>query len=382
MRNLRILVFSATFGAGHFRAAEAVIEAMMKEYPTAEITHLDCGQLLSKTFNTMLKGIYLEMIKHAPRLWGKFYSRTSKMNPDSLFQRSLNKLGQRGFLKYIRSFQPDLIVCTYPTVAGVLARLRLSRVLDIPLVTVVTDYAVHSQWIHQGVDLYIVGCQGVYEELVARGVDPRRVKVTGIPVSLKFERSLNRSEIAARLGLLPDRPTILVMGGAYGVLSGIKKVCAALMQTTIPLQFIVVCGQNQRLFKSLDDLMEQTRHPVLRFGYVNNVEELMAASDIIITKAGGLIVSEALTKQLPLIIFKPIPGQEEQNAVFINRMGAGRIVDSHEALVDLVKTLVEKPDELRKMREAAAHAIPGFAAERAVAFMMQLISPIAEKKTG
>ena len=157
MTKLRVLIFSATFGAGHVRAAEAISEAIRAKEPSAEIVHLDFGEFLNKTINKVIKSTYIELIKHTPKLWGKFYYRTSKISPHSVFQRFLNRLGRRGFLEYIHSLQPDLVICTYPTVAGILAELRLRQTLDIPLVTVLTDYAIHSQWVHLGVDLYIVG---------------------------------------------------------------------------------------------------------------------------------------------------------------------------------------------------------------------------------
>ncbi|MDA8443256.1 MAG: UDP-N-acetylglucosamine--LPS N-acetylglucosamine transferase, partial [Peptococcaceae bacterium] len=120
MKNLRVLVFSASFGAGHVRAADAAIEALRNKEPNIEITHLDFGAFLSKTFNKVIKNTYIELIKHSPKLWGKFYHRTSKIAPDSVLQRFLNKLGRTEFVKYIHTLQPDLIICTYPTVAGVL----------------------------------------------------------------------------------------------------------------------------------------------------------------------------------------------------------------------------------------------------------------------
>lgn len=373
MEKLRVLIFSATFGAGHVRAAEALIESLRAKEPGVDITHLDFGTFLSKTFNSVIKNTYIELIKHTPKLWGKFYYRTAKIPPDSVFQRFLNRLGQREFVKYIQELKPDLVICTYPTVAGVLAQQRLKGVLDVPLVTVVTDYAVHSQWIHPGVDLYIVGCEDVYEGLVARGINPRSIRVTGIPVSPKFERVLDRQEALVNLGLSTDRLTFLVMGGAYGVLGGAKWVCKILADTHYPIQSMVVCGQDEKLYKSLDPVLEEAKNPLKRYGFVRNVDELMSASDIIITKAGGLTVSEALTKRVPLIIFKPIPGQEEENANYLEEIGAGRVAKNEEELETIIYNLLEHPKDLERMRRAAAKAVPGRAAEQAVEEMLALL---------
>lgn len=371
--DLRILVFSATFGAGHVRAAEATIEAIRAKAPGAEITHLDFGAFLSKTLNKIVKNTYIELIKHTPRLWGKFYYRTSKIRPDSVVQRLINILGRREFLDYIKELRPNVIICTYPTIAGVLGELRLKRVLQIPIVTVVTDYAVHSQWVHPGVDLYIVGNEEVFQGLTTRGIDPNRIRITGIPISPKFEKKLDREEISSRLKLLPNRLTFLVMGGAFGVLGGAKGVCKILVEAEEAVQALVVCGQDEKLFRSLEGLSDEAKNPLIRFGYIKNVEELMTVADIIITKAGGLTVSEALTKRLPLIIYKPIPGQEEENAYFVERIGAAKLAKTEEELEKIIHHILSHPEEITKMREAAAKALPGNAAEKAVDSMFLLL---------
>ncbi|HEX3011578.1 MAG TPA: glycosyltransferase [Syntrophomonadaceae bacterium] len=379
MRNIRVLVFSATYGAGHERAAQAVIEEIGMQSPNAEITHLDCGVLLSRTFNTIIKSTYLGMIKHTPKLWGKFYYDTARISPDSKLQIILNNMGKSGIIKYINDLRPDLIICTYPTIAGVLAQLRLRHIIDVPLVTVVTDYTVHSQWIHKGVDLYIVGCRDVYRGFVDRGIDSESIRITGIPVSPRFEAEVNREEIMDRLGLIPELPTILIMGGAYGVISNPKGICQVIADMALPSQAIVVCGHNRKLYQSLEEIVENSRNPIMRFGFVNNIEELMTVSDLMVTKAGGLIVSEALTKRLPLLIFKPIPGQEEENTKFIRKMGAGIAVNSLKTLEKTVYDLLEHPDKLEKMSQAASRAWTERSAERAVNHMLQLVDSTPAK---
>jgi processive 1,2-diacylglycerol beta-glucosyltransferase len=371
--DLRIIIFSASYGAGHVRAAEALIEAIRMKAPSAEITHVDSMAFLSRPLNKVIKGTYIEMIKHSPRLWGKFYYRTSKIPPHSALQRLLNIVGRSEFLSYIEKLRPDVIICTYPVIAGVLAQLRLRGVLKVPVVTVVTDYAVHSQWIHQGVDLYIVGNKDVYEGLVFRGIDPKNIKITGIPVNPRFEQLIDRQSVREKLHLNPERPVFMIMGGAYGVLGGIKKVCRMLADSEVPVQSIIVCGRDEKLYRSMDGIVAEAKNPMHRFGFVQNVEDLMAVSDIIITKAGGLTVSEALTQHLPLIIFKPIPGQEEENAHFIQRIGAGLVVQTEDELEETMYRLLRNPQEIERMRLAAAKALPGKAAEQATNYIFELI---------
>lgn len=373
MGDLRIIVFSASYGAGHVRAAEALIEEIQMKAPSAEITHIDFMAFVSKTLNKVIKNTYIEMIKHSPRLWGKFYYRTSKISSDSVLNRIMTVIGRHEFLDYIEKLRPDLIICTYPVIAGVLAKLRLRGVLKAPVVTVVTDYAVHSQWIHQGVDLYIVGNKDVFEDLVSRGIDPQIIKITGIPVNPRFEQTLDQQAICEQLKLLPDRPVFLIMGGAYGVLGSMKKVCQSLADSEVPVQSLIVCGRDEKLYKMMDGIVAEAKNPMHRFGFVKNVEDLMAVSDIIITKAGGLTVSEALTRHLPLLILKPIPGQEEENARFIQRIGAGLVVQTEDELEETVHRLLRNPQDLKQMRQAASKALPGKAAEKAVQYIFDLL---------
>jgi len=374
LKQLRVLVFSAAFGNGHLRAAEAVIEGILIKHPSAEIRHLDFGDFLNQPINTVIKNVYSEIIKYVPKLWGRLYYETGKVQPRSKSQHFLSQLGRSKFLKYIQGFKPDFIVCTYPTVASILAQLRLERTLQVPVITIITDYTVHSHWVHQGVDGYIVACTEVSKKLVSWGINAQRIHVTGIPVSPKFEEALDRRHIITKLGLKPDLPTFLVMGGSYGVLKSAKRICKKLADSLVPVQVMIVCGKNKKLYLSLEEVIAQGRNLMLRFEFVDNVEELMTISDLIITKAGGLTVSEALTKHLPLVIYKPIPGQEEENAHFIQRIGAGCVAGNEEELGQLLNRFLRHPEEIEKMRKKAAVALPGHSTERAVEDILQLAS--------
>lgn len=381
LKPLRILVFSASFGAGHQKAAEAIIETIKNVEPNSRIIHEDFMALINKALNYVMRNSYIKLIKRAPKLWGRFYNRTQKISEDSVFQRLLNTLGRSQFLKYIDSIQPDVIVCTYPTVAGVLAQLRLNGKLTVPLVTVITDYTVHSQWIHQGVDLYIVGSSKIYDGLVERGIDPKMIQVTGIPVNPRFESKTDKSKILTKLGLEQNRMTFLIMGGAYGVLGKAKWMCKLIAMSQAALQVIVVCGKDRRLYKSLDSVIEEARNPMVRFDFINNVDELMTAADVIITKAGGLTVTEALTKHLPMVIYKPIPGQEENNAHFIQEIGAARIAYTDKEFVGIIDEFIKTPHLLRKMSDAADKALVNHSAEQAVKSILELAADCSIRTT-
>jgi len=374
LKRLRVLLFSAAFGNGHLRAAEAVIEGIKIKHPSAEIIHLDFGDFLNRRINTVIKYVYSKIIKYIPKVWGRFYYKTAKVHLRPQSEHFLSRLGSREFLKYINVYKPDFIVCTYPTVSSILAQLRLEQLLEVPVITIITDYTVHSHWIHHGVDAYIVSCTEVKESLLSWGIKAQRVHVTGIPVSLKFLGKMDRIHMITKLGLKSDVPTFLVMGGSYGVLKSAKRICKKLADSLVPIQTIIVCGKNKKLYISLDEVIAQGRNPVLRFEFVDNVEELMSVSDLIITKAGGLTVSEALTKHLPLLIYKPIPGQEEENAHYIQRIGAGCVAGDEEELELLLSRFLKQPEDIESMRRKAAEALPSHSTERAVEEMLRLVS--------
>lgn len=379
MKPTRVLVFSATFGAGHLKAAEALIETIKNTKPSVEILHEDSVAMLSKNLNYFFCAVYITLMKRAPKIWGIFYKLTQELSENSLLQRFLNMFGRSQFVNYLNKSKPDIIVCTYPTVAGVLAQLRVRGELKIPVAAVVTDYTIHRQWIHRGVDVYIVGSAKVYNGFIARGIEPSRIQISGIPVHPRFERHLNKQDILGRLGLPKNRLTFLVMCGACGVLEKAKWICKLIANVQASVQVIVVCGNDQKLYSSLDNVVQEARNPIVRFKFVNNVDELMSAADILITKAGGLIVSEALTKHIPMIIFKPIPGQEENNARFVNEIGAGRLAFSDEQFEKIINELIENPFEIEKMSAASIRAFPGHSAEKAVQVILELAADFSQR---
>ncbi|WP_088227201.1 glycosyltransferase [Desulfosporosinus sp. FKB] len=373
MKELRVLVFSASFGNGHLRAAEAVIEGIKMKVPSAEIIHLDFGAFLNIRVNSIIKDFYSGLLRRAPKLWGRFYYKTGKKQPQSMSQRLLNQIGRSNFLNYIQQVKPDLIVCTYPTVSSILAQLRVKQILLVPVATVITDYTAHSHWVHPGVDCYIVACAKVKDLLMSWGIQAQNIHVTGIPVSPRFEYNADRLSICKTLGLTLGLPTVLFMGSSYGVCESTKRICQKLANSQVPVQCLIVCGHNDKLYNSLDEVIAEARNPLLRYRFAHNVEELMSVSDLIITKAGGLTVSEALTKHLPLVIFRPIPGQEEENAQYIREVGAGCIAESEEELDQRLRYFLEHPEEIERMRTKAAMVSEGHSAERAVEEMLQLV---------
>ena len=247
-------------------------------------------------------------------------------------------------------FKPDAIVCTQAFPCGMVADYKKTFNLRIPIVGILTDYAPHSYWIYHNVDQYIVPSGETGDKLIADGIDPSKIKVYGIPIDSKFQVSFNKDEICARMGLDKNKPRVLVMGGTQG-LGPIKELVRLLERSRLDLQLIIACGTNKKLYKWLKTGRYQKKTMVLP--YAANIDELMQASDIIITKPGGITTAEALAKGLPMLIIHPLPGQEAMNTKFLLKEGVAVKAESPEDAEILLEELLENNTKLKAMGEKA-----------------------------
>lgn len=348
----RVLILSATYGEGHQRASLAVRDALLANNPAMDVQIVDYIQMVHPMLNSFARYFYLKSVRFVPALYGLFYKGTSKIAPSSLIQRRLNRLGYEELEAFLHVFRPDLVLSTFPTPAGVMSLLRERGLTAIPTATVITDHAVHSQWIHRYTDHYFVGSEHVKRGLMLRGVPATRVTVSGIPIGNAFLQPVDRPAVLKRLGMREGMPTLLVMGGAYGVLGDIVQICDELFQSEFDMQVIVVCGRNDKLRQSVEALRPAAKHPVWVFGFTREVHELMAVSDLILTKAGGLTVSEALAMEVPMLLYRPIPGQETQNAAFLVRSRVAVLAKTRKQVFAHVERLLGgSPARLSRMKE-------------------------------
>ncbi len=347
----RMLILSASYGEGHQQAALAVRDALMEENPGLDLQIVDYLDMVHPMLNSVARYCYMKSVRFAPSLYGLFYKGTSRIAPSSLIQRRLNHLGYEDLADYLSAYKPDVILSTFPTPAGVVSLLKERGLINIPGATVITDHAIHSQWIHHYTDHYFVGSEHVKRGLMIRGVDEDRISVTGIPVRPAFLAAKNRAGVRLKLGLEEDYPTILIMGGAYGVLGDIVQICEELFQSDRRAQLIVVCGRNEKLRQTIEQLSRDAKNPVWVFGFTREVHELMAVSDLIVTKAGGLTVSEALAMELPMLLYRPIPGQETQNAAFLVKSRVAVLARTRRQVIGHIDRLLrDDGSRLRRMR--------------------------------
>ncbi|QSO47599.1 MGDG synthase family glycosyltransferase [Alicyclobacillus mengziensis] len=371
----KLLVLSASYGAGHEQAAIAVRDALLKMSPETDVRIVDYMHHVHPTLDSIVKYCYLKSVRYAPALYGWFYKGTSQIPPSSLIQRQLNSLGIEDLAAELETYNPDVVFSTFPTPAGVVSYLRQQGRTNVPSATVITDHAIHSQWIHPQTDMYFVGSQHVKNGLMARGIPGETVHVTGIPVRPGFLQAFDKAQLCQKYGLMTDVPIVLVMGGAYGVMGDIQQICEELFTYPHPVQTLVVTGRNERMAQQLSELLPSATNPAKVFGYVSEVYELMAIADLVLTKAGGLTISEAVAMQLPMLLYRPIPGQEVQNAKFLVRSGVAVLARNRKQVSErLHELIVANPGRISAMRRRTLHVRKLNAAESIAEKLLDLAS--------
>lgn len=342
----RILIFSASFGGGHRSAAEALLRYYRAHYPDdVEVRIVDFFEEFMPSVNVLAKFAYQQSVAFFPDLYGTFFE-VSNTLPTNPVVHELRVSGFRRATNYIDEFRPDAVISTFPVAGGVVSDIKLERPMVVG--TVITDYGVHRTWLHPATDLYFVASREVREDLVVRGISWDRVAVSGIPVHEKFSEPLDRGECRRVLGL-SERFTVLLTSAA-GLTSDVRDIAAELSSGGV--QVAAATGHNARLKRRLDTLSKRAEH-VRVYGHTPDMHRMMRAADVLVGKAGGLTVSEALAVGLPLIIYNPVPGQEIYNVDFLVNSGAGLLSRDEEDVVEKVRFLSSHPERLSQMADNA-----------------------------
>lgn len=323
----RILLAHASAGAGHERAAQAIAKAYQNLYPNANIKLVDTLDYINTVYKKLYRNTYLAMVKHTPRLWGYIYERYDKEDDrlDDKLRQSIETLQAGDFRDFLDDFSPDAVICTHFLPMELISRWKKKRKSSLPLYAVVTDFALHTFWIVEEVDAYFVATDEVKRELLARGAKVKDIYQTGIPVDPVFATLPLQGEVREKLGIKRDVPTVLLMGGGYGV-GDLVSLLRSFRNVSMEMQLLVVCGRNETLFNEMSQIGHTLPIPNKIYGFVNNVHELMRASDLMITKPGGLSSTESLAANCPMMIINPIPGQEQRNSDYLLENGAASIL--------------------------------------------------------
>ncbi len=343
-----VLVFSAAAGAGHVRAAEALAAAFARKGIAAR--HVEVLKYASPFFKKMYSDIYVDLVNRQPGIFGLVYDAMDRPWKFAKRRLALDRLNTRPFVRLLVKERPRLAVCTHFLPAEILLHLRRKGILDVPVGVVITDYDLHAMWLYRGVDWYFVACEETKVHLAALGVPPETIHVTGIPIDPEFAAERPKRDARAALGLDPGLTTILVSAGGLGV-GPVDSLVRAIRGVRHPIQVAVVCGKNLPLFRRLSE-MRDGGHPMKVVGFTTHMQDWMAASDLLVGKAGGLTSSEALARGLVLVIVNPIPGQEERNSDHFLEEGVALRCNNLPALPYKIDSLLADGERFARMREA------------------------------
>lgn len=360
----KVLIMSASTGGGHNRAAKAMKDEIEKkcidgEHITCEI--IDSLKLINTTMDKIISSGYEKSAKYTPKAWGGVY----KMSDANIVSKHeykgnlFNTLLASKLKKLLKERKPDLIIGTHPFPMIALSTLKkkypyrnaFNSFFVPPLISVLTDYTAHSTYIQDEIDYYIAGDEYVKEVLISEGVDGDKIKPYGIPVEKSFLEHREKSVVLEELGLAPDKFTVLLMGGSFGA-GNIKDTLKELLEIDRGFQIIVITGRNETLKEKLEKSLEKYTidKNISILGFTQDMNDILSAVDIIVSKPGGLTTTECLLKELPMIIPYYIPGQEEENMDFLSNCGAALRTSKKFTISVLLKVLIDNPMRMELLK--------------------------------
>ena len=378
----RILILSASVGAGHLRAAQAVELAARQLLPDASIENIDVLELTNAAFRRMYSKAYIDLVNHAPHVLGYMYdmldrpSRSGKHRGDRL-RLAFEKLNLSKFVDLLCKRPPDLAINTHFLPASIIAHLRKERKCQFPHVTVTTDFEVHRMWVNQPCDHYFTATDDGAAGLAAWGVERDHITPTGIPIHPVFSEPKDRAALHGKHGTSGELPVVLQLAGGFGV-GPIAQIHQAIIEVEQPMQLIVVTGRNAEAREQLAAMPRSPRHRVQVLGFTDQMDELMALANVVVSKPGGLTTSETLARGAAMLIVDPIPGQESRNSDFLLENGAAIKANSLPSVTYKLNRLLADPARLAQLRANALRLGRPRAAYDVVQRSMQVAAAVAK----
>ena len=285
----RVLILSASAGAGHLRAAQAIERALAETGGAKEVRNVDTLDYTNPMFRNLYSKAYIEMVNKTPELLGWLYDHLDKPWKHERRRLAFEKLNTRPFVKLLKSYRPEIAICTHPLPAEIISWLKSKEKLETRQAIVVTDFDVHAMWLCRHYERYFVAIEETRVHLESLGVPASKITVSGIPIDPVFARPKDKAEMRRKYGLKPDLTTILVSAGGFGV-GPIDALMASLCGLEHPAQVVAICGRNEKLKAQLDAQASRlppdarvTLHPV---GFTEAMDEYMAASDLLARQGG------------------------------------------------------------------------------------------------
>ncbi|HEX8137581.1 MAG TPA: glycosyltransferase [Pyrinomonadaceae bacterium] len=373
----KVLVLSASAGAGHVRAAEAVERAINEMGAAREVRHVDTLQYTNKLFRHLYSKAYIEMVNKTPEVLGWFYDYLDKPWKNERRRLALDKLNTRPFVKMLRQYQPEITICTHFLPAEIISWLRAKGRIESRQAIVVTDFDVHAMWLCHHYEQYFVALDETRVHMEKLGIPPSKLTVSGIPIDPVFAAEKEKRAMRDKHGLLQDVVTILLSAGGFGV-GPMEHIVSSLMELSHPAQVIALCGRNEELKSRIETLAHAMKSGakvrVKPIGFTTEMDEYMSASDILLGKPGGLTTSEALAKGLVFVIVNPIPGQEERNSDHLLEMGVAIRCNNLPALAYKIERLLEDAPRFSSMQATARSLARPHAAREIVSKLLALSS--------
>ncbi|MFI5386954.1 MAG: glycosyltransferase [Fimbriimonadales bacterium] len=352
----RVLVLSASAGTGHLRAAEAIEKAVRLRGVASEVQHLDVLKYTNKVFRHLYSKAYIDLVNNAPEVLGWLYDHLDDPGKNDPIRLAFDRLNANPFIRYLHRYQPDVAVCTHFLPSGIISSLKGERKVKVLNTVVVTDFDVHAMWLCRHVEQYFVALEETKVHLRALGVPESLVTISGIPIDPVFAEPKDKRAMRHKHDLDPDRFTILVSAGGFGV-GPVGHLMEALARLSHPARVVAVCGRNEVLLAELAETVKKlAKRSAVSFtllGFTTEMDELMSAADLFVGKPGGLTTSEVLAKGLPMVVINPIPGQEERNSDHLLEHGAAIRSNNLPALAYKIDTLIDTPEKLARMGENA-----------------------------
>ncbi len=353
----KIAVLSVSAGSGHVRAAQAIKATADKLYPQMEVVHIDIMDLVPELFKRVYAETYIKIVEHHPAFWGYLYHKSNYENVNSALSKlriAIERINTGKLKKVLKELNPDHVICTHFLPAQLLARQIHDGTFKKPVWVMVTDFDVHGLWIQPGMTGYFAANEEVAWKMAERGIKQENIWITGIPIMPEFTEPHDRSACAEELGLDPQKATLLIMSGGAGV-GNLVPLTERMLKANDKYQVIALAGRNEELLESLKNLEQRYPGRLFPIGFTDKIDKLMAASDLAITKPGGLTTSECLAMGLPMIVVSPIPGQEERNADYLLENGAAMKGCDPGAVVWRTDMLLYNRKHLNALRENALH---------------------------
>ena len=353
---MKVFIFYASYGGGHLNAAKAIESYIMDYYKNIDVELIDCIKYVNKAVEKITTAAYREMAKKAPWAWGKIYANSQK-GPLAHITTKSNIVMAIKLLKLLREKQPDLIISTHPFGSQMCSYLKRKGKISCKLATIMTDFAPHDQWLvgNDFTDYYFVAHNKMKEYLISKNIPESKIYTSGIPISNRFSKLYDRKKILNKYELSEKKQTILFFGGGeYGLgKTRTAQIFESLLISDYNIQIIAIAGKNIKMKTAFEELVKKyNKSSTVRIlEFTNEVPELMSISDIVVTKPGGLTTSESLVSHLPMIVINPIPGQEEENAEFLENKGIAVWIKKSDNANTIIEKLLSDSKKLETMKK-------------------------------